>query len=129
MPLIRNRRVWVRTFLLTGFAGLTLTMLFASTDGAQTEQAQRRKGAATASAAPVAKGKWTPEDVVYQEDAGSFDISKDGRSAVWVKSTADKEKNERVGNLYLSSLTEQKEVQLTRGMDQVSQPRWSPSGT
>ncbi len=131
MPLIRNRRVWVRTFLLTGFAGLTLTTLFAPSSVAQTEQAQRRKGAATATAAPalVAKGKWTPEDVVYQEDAGSFDISKDGRWAVWVKSTADKEKNERVGNLYLSSLTEQKEVQLTRGMDQVSQPRWSPSGT
>jgi dipeptidyl aminopeptidase/acylaminoacyl peptidase len=47
---------------------------------------------------------------------------------VWVKSTADKEKDGRVSNLFLSSLTEKKEVQLTRGTDDVSHPRWSPSG-
>lgn len=131
MSLIRNRRVWIRGPLLAGFTGLLLTMIFAPGSGAQTEQAQRKRGAAKEAAepAPAAKAKWTPEDIVYQEDGGSFDISKDGRWAVWVKSTADKEKNERVGNLYLSSLTEQKEVQLTRGADQVTQPRWSPSGT
>jgi dipeptidyl aminopeptidase/acylaminoacyl peptidase len=71
---------------------------------------------------------WTPEDVVYQEDAGQFEISPDGKSAVWVKATADKEKDERVSNLYLSNLSDGKQIQLTRGAFEVSQPRWSPSG-
>jgi dipeptidyl aminopeptidase/acylaminoacyl peptidase len=74
------------------------------------------------------KSPWTPEDVVYQEDAGQFEISPDGKSAVWVKDTADKEKDERVSNLYMSNLSDGKQVQLTRGTFDVSQPRWSPSG-
>jgi len=86
--------------------------------------------AATDSQKPDAgkKNRWTAEDVVYQEDAGQFRISPDGKSALWVKSTADKEKDQRVSNLYLSNLGDGKEVQFTRGMDEVSQPRWSPSG-
>ena len=78
--------------------------------------------------APAKKSEWKPEDIVYAETAGQFRISPDGKWAVWVKSTADKEKDLRVSNLYLSSLTEKKEIQLTRGTDNVSQPRWSPSG-
>ena len=45
------------------------------------------------------KNHWTAEDVVYQEDAGQFRISPDGRFALWVKGTADKEKDLRVSNL------------------------------
>ncbi len=74
------------------------------------------------------KNQWTPEDVVYQEDAGQFRISPDGKSALWVKGTADKDKDLRVGNLYLSNLSDGKAVQLTRGPDEISNPRWSPSG-
>jgi dipeptidyl aminopeptidase/acylaminoacyl peptidase len=74
------------------------------------------------------KNRWTAEDVVYQEDAGQFRISPDGKFALWVKGTADKEKDLRVSNLYLSNLNDGKEVQLTRETDEVSQPRWSPSG-
>ena len=59
---------------------------------------------------------------------GQFRISPDGKFALWVKGTADKEKDLRVSNLYLSNLNDGKEVQLTRGTDEVSQPRWSPSG-
>lgn len=74
------------------------------------------------------KHQWTPDDIVYTEYAGQFRISPDGKWALWIKSTGDKEKDLRVSNLYLSSLTEKKEVQLTRGTDNVSNPRWSPSG-
>jgi dipeptidyl aminopeptidase/acylaminoacyl peptidase len=74
------------------------------------------------------KNQWTPEDVVYQEDAGQFRISPDGKFALWVKGTADKDKDLRVGNLYLSNLSDGKVVQLTRGTDEISNPRWSPSG-
>ena len=45
-----------------------------------------------------------------------------------MKGTADKDKDARVSNLFLSSLTEKKEIQLTRGTDTVSGARWSPSG-
>ena len=74
------------------------------------------------------KNRWTAEDVVYQEAAGQFRISPDGKLAVWIKGTADKEKDLFVSNLYLSNLNDGKQVQLTRGTDEVSHARWSPSG-
>lgn len=80
------------------------------------------------STASTEKSKWAPEDVVFTESAEQFRVSPDGKWAVWVKSVADKEKDGRVGYLMLSSLTEKKEIQLTRGEDTVSQPRWSPNG-
>ncbi len=46
---------------------------------------------------------------------------------MWVKSTVDADKG-RVSNLYLSSLTEAREVQLTRGTVAHSSPRWSADG-
>jgi dipeptidyl aminopeptidase/acylaminoacyl peptidase len=92
--------------------------------------AQAAAEASTSAAKPDAakKNHWTAEDVVYQEDAEQFRISPDGRSALWVKGTADKEKDLRVSNLYLSNLSDGKELQLTRETDEVSHPRWSPSG-
>ncbi|MCL6566292.1 MAG: prolyl oligopeptidase family serine peptidase [Acidobacteriia bacterium] len=78
---------------------------------------------------PSTKTKeWTTEDVIYTESASQFRISPDGRWVVWVKSVADKEKDARISNLFLSSLTEKKEIQLTRGKENHTQPRWSPSG-
>jgi dipeptidyl aminopeptidase/acylaminoacyl peptidase len=62
------------------------------------------------------------------ELAGSFQISPDGRWAVWVKNVADKEKNGRVTNLILSSLTEKREIELTRGSESSANPKWSPDG-
>ncbi|HEY0704643.1 MAG TPA: prolyl oligopeptidase family serine peptidase [Candidatus Acidoferrales bacterium] len=79
-------------------------------------------------AAAAKKSPWTPEEVVNQEDAREFQISPDVKSAVWVKGGADKEKDERVSNLFLSNLSDGKQIQLTRGAFQVSQPRFSPSG-
>src|ERR1700683_1443691 len=78
--------------------------------------------------AAAKKTRWKPEDVVFTESAGQFRISPDGKWAVWVKSTTDKAYDVRVSNLSLSSLTEKKEIHLTRGTDNVSSPRWSPSG-
>ena len=71
---------------------------------------------------------WKPEDFIYGESAGQYRISPDGQWLVWVKSVGDKEKDARVSNLFLSSLTENREIQLTRGSDSVSQPAWSPDG-
>lgn len=72
--------------------------------------------------------KWTADDVITAEMASGFQISPDGRWAVWVKSVADKEKDARISNLVLSSLTEKREIELTRGTDSSTSPRWSPDG-
>jgi dipeptidyl aminopeptidase/acylaminoacyl peptidase/formylglycine-generating enzyme required for sulfatase activity len=111
---------WKASALLAG-----ISLLFAPV-----VVAQAAADAATGAPKPDAgkKNQWTAEDVVYQEDAGQFRISPDGKFALWVKGTADKEKDLRVSNLYLSNLNDGKEVQLTRGTDEVSHPRWSPSG-
>jgi dipeptidyl aminopeptidase/acylaminoacyl peptidase/formylglycine-generating enzyme required for sulfatase activity len=89
-----------------------------------------RSGAAHAdeSKAPAKIEPWKPEDFIYAESAGQYKVSPDGKWLVWVKSTADKDKDARVSNLFLSSLTENREIQLTRGTDSVSQPQWSPDG-
>jgi dipeptidyl aminopeptidase/acylaminoacyl peptidase len=78
--------------------------------------------------APTKIEPWKPEDFIYAETAGPYRISSDGKWLVWVKSTADKDKDARVSNLFLSSLTENREIQLTRGSDSNSQPKWSPDG-
>lgn len=80
------------------------------------------------SPAPAAKSSpWKPEDFVLAEDVGDVQISHDCKSAAWVKSTGDKDKDERVSNLFLTVLADKKEIQLTRGTDEISNPRWSPS--
>ncbi|HXG91560.1 MAG TPA: prolyl oligopeptidase family serine peptidase [Blastocatellia bacterium] len=72
--------------------------------------------------------KWTVDDIVMAEQLAGFQISPDARWIVWVKSIADKEKNGRVSNIILSSLAEKKEIELTRGSDNNSNPKWSPDG-
>jgi dipeptidyl aminopeptidase/acylaminoacyl peptidase len=78
--------------------------------------------------AAAKKEPWTAEDIVYSEMAGQYRISPDAKWLVWVKSAVDKDKDTRVSNLFLSSLTETREIQLTRGSDTNWQPCWSPDG-
>jgi dipeptidyl aminopeptidase/acylaminoacyl peptidase len=77
---------------------------------------------------PAKPEPWKPEDFIYGETAGQFRISPDAKWVVWVKTSADKEKDARVSHLVLSSLTEAREIPLTRGSDNNTQPRWSPDG-
>lgn len=73
--------------------------------------------------------KWQVDDIVNAESAGQFAISPDGKWAVWVKTTADKDKDGRVSNLMLSSLTEKREIELTRSTEfNNTAPKWSPNG-
>src|SRR5580692_3367013 len=113
---------------LIGIHFLLLAVLVAAASARTLRAATDDQKNSGSAAAAKKNSPWTPEDVVYQEDAGQFEISPDGKSAVWVKTTADKEKDERVSNLYLSNLSDGKQIQLTRGSFEVSQPRWSPSG-
>jgi len=80
-------------------------------------------------AKPAAKKElWKPEDFIFSESVGQYRISPDAKWLVWVKAAGDKDKDARFSNLYLSSLTETREIALTRGTDQTNQPRWSPDG-
>src|SRR5947209_15691216 len=42
---------------------------------------------------PAPKEPWKPEDIIYGESAGQFRVSPDGKWAVWVKSSGNKEKD------------------------------------
>ena len=104
---------------------LSLIVLTASAMGiAQPAPKPAEKPAALAIASP-----WTTDDILLQETAGSYDISPDGKWAVWVKSAMDKDKDGRVNHIYLTSLTDKPEtITLTRGDGSEFAPKWSPSG-
>lgn len=71
---------------------------------------------------------WTPDDVIYMRSAADFRVSPDEKWAVWVEGGMDRKTDLRASNLFLSSLTDNREVPLTRGNDDASSPRWSPNG-
>jgi dipeptidyl aminopeptidase/acylaminoacyl peptidase len=73
--------------------------------------------------------KWNVDDIISDDRAGGMQISPDGHWAVWVKSVVDREKDARISNLVLSSLTEKKEIDLTRGAESSFNPKWSPDGS
>jgi dipeptidyl aminopeptidase/acylaminoacyl peptidase len=74
------------------------------------------------------KSKWTVDDIIMVEQAGQFEIAPDCKWATWVKTSADKDKDSRVSNIFVSNLSEKKEIELTRGNDNNSSPKWSPDG-
>jgi dipeptidyl aminopeptidase/acylaminoacyl peptidase len=71
---------------------------------------------------------WKPEDVIFAETINDFSISPDGRLVAWIRGEGDKERDERVANLFVTSLTGDRTTQLTRGTASVSLPQWSPDG-
>ncbi|GIU75651.1 MAG: peptidase S9 [Bryobacteraceae bacterium] len=75
-----------------------------------------------------AADRWTVDDILLQEQVGSLELSRDGRAAVFVKSRIDKEKGESVSHLWLKRFGEAEAIQLTRGQDGASSPKFSPSG-
>ena len=86
------------------------------------------QSAADESKAPRKTDPWKPEDFVYAESSGAFRISPDSQSVAWIKTEADKEKDKRFSNLFVSSLSEDREIQLTRGTDEIFDFSWSPDG-
>jgi dipeptidyl aminopeptidase/acylaminoacyl peptidase len=75
---------------------------------------------------PTNRSPWKPEDLVYAESSGGFRISPDSRWVAWVKGEADREKDKMISNLFLSSLTEDREIPLTRGSNDIFDLSWSP---
>jgi dipeptidyl aminopeptidase/acylaminoacyl peptidase len=77
---------------------------------------------------PPERQFWTPEDIVFAESASDPRIAPDGRWVVWVKSQMDRKTDRRASNLVATSLGDGTEIQLTRGADVATHPRWSPDG-
>jgi len=108
-------RLSAATLLLGIFASLSTPVSLAADEPSTTNT-------------PATREPWKPEDIIYAEYANQYRIAPDGKSLVWVKTTGDKEKDARVSNLFLSSMTEKRPSGDQRGCDTVSQPRWSPDG-
>ncbi|HEY2461915.1 MAG TPA: prolyl oligopeptidase family serine peptidase [Candidatus Acidoferrum sp.] len=89
---------------------------------------QSRTAAADEEKQPAKTQLWKAEDIIFADSAGQYRLSPDAKWLVWVKSSADKDKDGRFSNIFLSSLTENREIQLTRGTDNNSNPKWSPDG-
>ena len=104
------------------FAAAAAVALFSAIGAARAQKAE-------SPAAPPANksAAWKPEDFVFAEDVDDIQLSHDGKAAAWIKSTGDKDKDQRVSNLFLTILADKKEIPLTRGSDDVSNARWSPS--
>ncbi len=97
--------------------------------GVNQKEAARGVDKNAAASSAEKKEPWKPEDIIYAESVQpQTRISPDAKWLVWVKFTGDKDKDARVSNLILSSLTENKEIQLTRGSDNNGQAQWSPDG-
>ena len=82
----------------------------------------------TACCSPVAAEEWTVDDILLAERASGFEVSRDGKLVVWVVSAMDKEKGESVSQIHLRNLAGDYSLQLTRGKDSSSSPKFSPDG-
>ena len=81
-------------------------------------------------AACRAAERWSVDDLIAFESVADLAVSPvDPRVVVWVKSAPDKEKNELVLHLFRGGPENgTQSVQLTRGKDSCSHPRFSPDG-
>jgi dipeptidyl aminopeptidase/acylaminoacyl peptidase len=72
---------------------------------------------------------WKPEDIIKNENAGSFKFSPDGNRALWVKTAPDTDKDINIGHIFLTMIGQKPEtIQLTRSESGEASPGWSPSG-
>ncbi len=75
-----------------------------------------------------AASEWTVDDVVNAEHINGFDLSPVAPgTVVWGKSSPDPDQNETVSHLFQST-ADGETIQLTRGKDNSTQPRFSPDG-
>jgi dipeptidyl aminopeptidase/acylaminoacyl peptidase len=77
--------------------------------------------------APSAQ-KWTIDDIVSQESAADFRFSPDERHLVWIRTAPNKDRTAMAANVMRTDLVEGRDVELTRGSDTFSKPRWSRDG-
>ncbi|MEZ6195913.1 MAG: prolyl oligopeptidase family serine peptidase [Planctomycetota bacterium] len=93
-------------------AVLVLAALAAPVLRAQTAEPERRP--------------WTPDDVVTQETLRSFQVSDDGRRALWIRAVPDEKKDAAVPVLVLADLVTGELRDLTVGQESISDPVFIP---
>jgi dipeptidyl aminopeptidase/acylaminoacyl peptidase len=76
------------------------------------------------------ESRWTVDDILMAEVASPFgmDLSPDCQWLAWVKSQHTKDHG-NLAHIYRTRLADGKEVQLTRGIQSCTSPRWSPDGS
>lgn len=74
------------------------------------------------------KPPWTIDDILLAEKATDFHFSPDGKWLVWIKSAIDKDKGESVSQIMRTEIATKREIEMTRGKDSCTNPRWSPDG-
>ncbi|MCI0434902.1 MAG: prolyl oligopeptidase family serine peptidase [Gemmatimonadetes bacterium] len=72
--------------------------------------------------------RWTIDDLLTAETAGSYAISPNGRFVVWTKSEMDEEKGRRYSNLWITRTADGEAWAMTHGKDSFGSPQWSPDG-
>src|SRR5437016_3542155 len=76
--------------------------------------------------APPSTSKWTPDVITSAETARDFQLSPDGKQVLWVRGQVDDDAGEMLHHIMRSIPGPKKDVQLTRGTDSCTAPRWSP---
>lgn len=79
------------------------------------------------------KNKWTPDDIINTEFMGSLTIAPNNSAVAWTKATANKEKDRKVNQIYLTKMEVMEDgmpltVQLTQGDESASSPLFSRDG-
>lgn len=74
------------------------------------------------------KSKWSVDDVLMAESVRDFQFAPNGKWVLWTKTVMNKEKGEVVTHLMRTDLSTHEDLELTRGDDSCTNPRWSPDG-
>jgi acylaminoacyl-peptidase len=76
----------------------------------------------------LAKRPITAEDLLRIKFLGQVELSPDGKRAVYVVMTTDRDEDSYRSALYLLNLDSGKSKQFSSGLSKDTQPRWSPDG-
>ncbi|MCB1055339.1 MAG: PD40 domain-containing protein, partial [Acidobacteria bacterium] len=73
---------------------------------------------------------WTVADLIGAQTTNGWQVSRDGRWAVWLVSEVRKvgEDEKKISNLWLGDLVRGESFALTRGNDTIAAPAFSPDG-
>ncbi len=71
---------------------------------------------------------WVVEDVVMQERTSSWQLSRDGSKALWIRTRGDKEADKGIATLMLTTLATNESRELTVGQESIGSPKFSPDG-
>ncbi len=78
---------------------------------------------------PAPVREWSVADYISVAYASGLAPSPDGRRVAWVKSIPREDLDHTVHHIFLSGIEDEFEVQLTRGAEDCTSPKWSPDSS